>query len=80
MQPVGRHTSDLAVRIASLCASLSPRCPWVDIVWNGDRGILYTNPDVVVPQPGDLDKGAEWWLEHLYDKYGLQFAQAHNKT
>ena len=30
-----------------------------DVIWNGDRRILYVNPDVLISEPGDLDNMKE---------------------
>ena len=49
-----------------------------DVCWNADRRILYANPDVVIPEPHDLED-PQSWLETLRTDYGLYFAPNQTK-
>ena len=45
-------------------ASLDRVVSLADCVWNADRKVLFTNPDILIPEPGDLDNISKW-LEFL---------------
>ena len=50
-----------------------------DIIWNADRRYLFLNPEVVIPEAGDMDD-IESWLDMLKEKHGVFFAGQDNRA
>ena len=53
-------------------ASLDHVVSLADCVWNADRKVLFINPDILIPEPGDLDNISKW-LEFLAEEHGIVF-------
>ena len=54
-------------------ASLDRVVSLADCVWNADRKVLFINPDILIPEPGDLDNISKW-LEFLAEEHGIVFS------
>ena len=70
------HCTHMPRAPALLSASLALLDHFVglaDCVWNADRQVLFVNPDIVIPEPGDLDDISAW-VEYLAADHGIVFA------